>query len=111
MKNTSLAFTPSFSNSNKSLFQPYTSIQAYYYSLNTLTDLLTRREYLYRQVLERRNKIVELPMNLRATPRNPLIAEVKSSFLLIDPITYNSEYSREMYYSSLSYFKFMVFQD
>jgi heme/copper-type cytochrome/quinol oxidase subunit 2 len=61
--------------------------------------------------LERRNKIVELPTNLRATPKNPLIAELKSSFLLLDPITYNAEYSRELYYSSLSYFKFLLFKD
>jgi hypothetical protein len=72
---------------------------------------LSRREYLYRQVLEKRNKIVELPINLRSTPRNPLIAELKSSFLLVDPITYNTEYSRELYYSSLSYFKYIVFQE
>jgi hypothetical protein len=61
--------------------------------------------------LERRNKIVELPLNLRSTPKNPLIAELKSSFLLVDPITYNTEYSRELYYSSLSYFKYIIFQD
>lgn len=79
--------------------------------MSTITDILSRREYLYRQVLERRNKIVELPLNLRSTPRNPLISELKSSFLLVDPITYNAEYSRELYYSSLSYFKYIVFQD
>jgi hypothetical protein len=39
------------------------------------------------------------------------MTEIKSSFLLIDPITYNSEYSRELYYSTLEYFKFMVFKD
>jgi len=72
---------------------------------------LTRREYLYRQVLERRNKILELPLNLRATPKHPLMNEIKASFLLIDPITYNSEYSRELYYNTLEYFKFMVFKE
>ena len=108
---TSMFFTPSFSNSHKSTFRPYVSIQAYTYNLSALTDILSRREYLYRQMLERRNKIVELPLQLRATPKHPLIAEIKSSFLLIDPITYNSEYSREVYYNSLSYFKFMMFKE
>jgi hypothetical protein len=75
-----------------------------------LTDILSRRELLYRQVLEKRNKIIELPNLLRATPKNPLIKEVQSSFLLVDPITYNSEYSREMYYNSLSYFKHILFK-
>jgi len=109
-KTTSVFFTPSFSNSHKSTFRPYNQIQSYYYNLNTLTDLLTKREYLYRQTLENRNKIIELPKQLRATPKNPLINEIKSSFLLIDPITYNSEYSREFYYGTLSYFKFMLFK-
>ena len=72
---------------------------------------MSKREYIYRQTLERRSKIIELPNFLRATPKNPLIEDIKSSFLLIDPITYNSEYSREFFYSSLSYFKFMVFKD
>lgn len=90
--------------------RPYVSIQSYYYNLNALTDILTRREYLYRQVLERRNKILELPNILRATPRHPLVNEIKASFLLIDPITYNSEYSRELYFSTLQYYKFMVFK-
>lgn len=35
---------------------------------------------------------------------------MKASFLLIDPITYNSEYSRELYFSTLDYYNFMVFK-
>jgi hypothetical protein len=103
-------FTPTFSNSNKSFFQPYTNIQAYHYTSNILTDILSKREFLLRHVLERRNKIVEIPANLRATPKNPLLVELKSSFLLADPITYNAEYSREVYYSSLDYFRFLIFK-
>lgn len=109
-KNTSLLFTPSFSNSVRETTRPYVGIQSYYHNLNVLTDLLTRREYLYRQILERRNKIIELPHTLRATPRHPLIEEIKASFLLIDPITYNSEYSRELYFNTLQYYKFLVFK-
>lgn len=76
-----------------------------------LTDILSKRELLYRHLLEKRNKIIELPNILRATPKNPLIKEVQSSFLLIDPITYHSEYSREVYYSSLSFFKHVLFKN
>jgi hypothetical protein len=86
-------------------------MHGYYYSLNALTDILSRREYLYRQTLESRNKIIELPLTLRYTPKHPLIKEIKSSFLLVDPITYNSEFSREFYYNSLTYFKFLLFKD
>lgn len=47
---------------------------------------------------------------LTVNPQNPLIAEVKASFKLIDPITYASEYSREHYYYSLRYFRFLMFK-
>ena len=78
--------------------------------MTTLVDLLTRRELLYRQYLERTNRIIRLPRMLTVNPHNPLIAEVKASFKLIDPITYSSEYSREHYYYSLRYFKFLMFK-
>jgi heme/copper-type cytochrome/quinol oxidase subunit 2 len=110
-KSTSLQFTPSFSQTYKCTHRPYTSIQGYQYSIKTLTDILSKREYIYRQTLERRSKIFELPNSLRATPKHPLINDIKSAFLLIDPITYNSEYSREFFYSSMSYFKFLIFKD
>jgi hypothetical protein len=76
-----------------------------------LADLLTKREYLYRQYFESNNKIINLPTVLTANPNNPLLEELKASFLFIDPITYNSEYSRELYYNSLSFFKFMLLKD
>jgi hypothetical protein len=66
---------------------------------------------LYRQTLEKRNKIFELPRLLRVTPRNPLLMDIKASFLLTDPITYNAEYSRDFYYNSLAYFKFILFKE
>jgi hypothetical protein len=110
-KTTSDAFTPTFSSSHRMVYKPYKSVQSYFYNLNLLTDILSKREFLYRQLLERRNNIVELPKQLRSTPNNPLIKDLKSTFLLVDPITYNSEYSRELYYSSLSYFKFILFKD
>jgi heme/copper-type cytochrome/quinol oxidase subunit 2 len=110
-KNTSDNFTPSFSNSQKSNWRPYASIQSYYYNLSKLTDILTHREYLYRQYLEKNNKIFNLPKLLTVTPYNPLITELKSSFLLNDPITYSSEYSRDFFCQSLSFFKFLIFKE
>ena len=110
-KNTSDNFTPSFSNSQKSNWRPYASIQSYYYNLSRLTDILTHREYLYRQYLEKNNKIVNLPKLLTVNPYNPLISELKSSFLLNDPITYSSEYSREYFCQTLTFFKFLLFKE
>jgi len=110
-KNTSNIFTPSFSNSQKSTWRPYEFIQAYYYNLSKLTDILTHREYLYRQYLESNNKIINLPKLLTITPTNPLIIELKSTFLLNDPITYTSEYSRDFFCQNLRYFKFLIFKE
>jgi hypothetical protein len=73
--------------------------------------MLTKREYLYRQYLEVNNKLINLPKIISATPNHPLMQELKSSFLLVDPITYNTQYSRELYYNSLSFFKFILFKN
>lgn len=111
IENSSSKFTPTFSNSHKSTWRPYSSIQSYYYNLSVLGDLLTQREHLYRQYLEKNNRIINLPKTFTISPNNSLLDEIRSSFLLIDPITYSSEYSREFYYTSLEYFKFIVFKD
>lgn len=112
--NTSNVFTPSHSGDStyiKATWRPFTSISAYYYNVSNLIDILTKREYLYRQYFEINQKVVNLPQTLTSNPNNPLIAELRSSFLFIDPITYNSEYSRELYYNSLSFFKYLLFKD
>jgi hypothetical protein len=106
----STQFTGSFSGSYRSTWRPYTSVQSYHYNVTTLIDLLTRRELLYRQYFERTNKIIRLPRPFTVSPQNPLIAEVKASFKLIDPLTYASEYSREHYYYSMRYFRFLMFK-
>jgi len=112
--NTTTQFTPSHSGDDiyaKSVWRPYSSVSAYYYHTSNLIDILTKREYLYRQYLESNNKIINLPTIFTSNPNNPLLDELKASFLFIDPITYNSEYSRELYYNSLSFFKFMLLKD
>ena len=54
------------------------------------------------------NKIVNLPYYLTSNPSNPLINEIKASFLFIDPMVHNNEYSRDLYYNSLNFFNFTV---
>jgi len=73
-----------------------------------LIDILTKREYLYREFLSSNNKIINLPYYLTSNPTNPLINEIKASFLFIDPIIHNNEYSRDLYYNSLNFFNFTV---
>jgi heme/copper-type cytochrome/quinol oxidase subunit 2 len=47
---------------------------------------------------------------LTANINNTLIDEIKSSYLLSDPISYSTEASREFFYSSLPFFKFLIFK-
>jgi hypothetical protein len=56
-------------------------------------------------LLENRFSITHLPKNLCATPRNPLLVEVKSSFLFSDPANFSTESSRELLFSSALLFK------
>ena len=58
-------------------------MQSYYYNVSALIDILTKREYLYREFLFNNNKIINLPFYLTSNPSNPLINEIKASFLFI----------------------------
>lgn len=73
-------------------------------------DILTRREYLYRRYLQTNKRIISLPNFLTNNVSNELINEVKTSFLLANPISYSSETTRDFFYSSLPFFKFLVFK-
>ena len=84
------------------------SISAYYYQLNALNDILTKREYLYRQLLFTNEKIASLPISLTNSPKNPLIEDIKSLFSVTDVIINNTEYSREAHYFSLKFFNFNI---
>ena len=94
----------------KSTWRPRGSIQGYYYSNARLVDILSKREYLYRRFMESAKKSSSLPRSLTASPNNPLLAEIKSSFRFVDPSTYHSEYSRDLLYTSDSYFKYTFFK-
>ena len=76
-----------------------------------LIDILTKREHLYRKYLQVNKRIINLPITLTCNINNPLIDEIKASFLLNDPISYASESTRDFFYASLPFFKFMVFKD
>jgi hypothetical protein len=54
------------------------------------------------------NKTINLPFYLTNSPAHPLINELKASFLFLDPIVYNNEYSRDVYYNSLTFFNYTV---
>lgn len=110
---TVIRFTPSISGINlynKTAWRPYTGVQAYFYKNAQIMDILTRREYLYRRYLQANKRIISLPSFLTNNVSNELINEVKTSFLLANPISYSSETTRDFFYSSLPFFKFLVFK-
>jgi hypothetical protein len=72
---------------------------------------LSKREFLYRQFLEQSSGVVHLPAALCATPTNPLLEELKASFLFSDPANFISEYSRDALYASQTYFKFTLLRN
>lgn len=104
-------FNPSFSGNSsysKLNWKPQTSIQSYYYNVSTLIDILTRREFLYREYFSNNKKIINLPFYLTNNPNNPLINDVKASFFFMDPINNNNEYSRDIYFNSLNFFNYLL---
>lgn len=104
-------FFPSNSNVNsysRSSWKPQASIQSYYYHVSTLIDILTKREFLYRELFFSSNKLINLPYYLTSNPKNPLVSELKASFNFINPLSNLTEYSRESYYYSLNFFNFIL---
>ena len=89
---------------HKSTFRPQASIQAYYSKLNTLTDLLSKREFLYRNFFSKVYGSYAIPQNLTASPANPLIEDFKTSFLFIDPSQYTLESTKSTSYQTVNYF-------
>lgn len=92
----------------RSNWTPQTSIQSYNYLSNSLVDVLTKRESLYRDLFLKKNKVISLPFYLTATPIHPFFKELKASFLYIDKIVNQNEYSRDIYYNSLNYFNYIL---
>ena len=106
--------TPSYSGvstSGRSSWRPAGSIQSYYYNSSIMVDILTKREYLYRQYFLNKSNVSSLPKYLTASPNNPLLEEVKNTFPLIDPVSFSSELSRELFYQNTNFLKFMVLKD
>ena len=102
-------FIPSISNINsfaKSTWQPTTSIASYYYTLSLLSDILTKREFMYREFFYLNNLTINIPVELTNTPNHYLINEIKSLFEFSDPINYMNESSKSIYFSSLNFFNY-----
>jgi hypothetical protein len=78
--------------------------------MSNLTDILTKREQLYRQYTASRKLLINIPNYVANNPQNPLTLEIKTMFNFIDPLFANNDYSRELHFNSLSMFNFYVFK-
>lgn len=103
-------FFPSNSNINtysKTNWKPFNNNISYYYWLNNnLVDILTKREYIYRELLLKKNKIINLPNNFLNEPENFFLNEIKSNFNFQQNLKLNNEYSKYIFYNSLNYFNY-----
>jgi hypothetical protein len=89
-------------------WKPQNSIQSYYYTAATVVDILTKREFLYRELFSIKNKCVYLPNYLTNSPSNPIVEDIKSGFFFADPLVLSSEYSRDRVVFSLMWFNSTV---
>ena len=107
--NVTSSFSFPISNSNffsfaRSSGMSYVGVSYYFNSLATLTDYLTKKEYLYRKLFFSNNTIYNLPTNLTSSPNNLLLNEIKTLFNYTDPILVNNEFSKYVFYTSLEFF-------
>lgn len=96
---------PSNSNTatySKTTWQPKSYPATYHYYLTSLVDILTKREYLYREFLIKNYKIINLPNSLAATNNNPLLEEMKVNFLYFNALNLNCEQSNFFFFNSLN---------
>jgi heme/copper-type cytochrome/quinol oxidase subunit 2 len=87
---------------NRTSWKPLVNLASYYYTLNTLSDVLSKREFLYRQFFENNYKIVNLPLHLTSSPQNPLISDFSSIYIYLNEAQYNNEFSKFIIYNNLN---------
>ena len=112
--NSTVILTPThtmFNAPGRSMTQPMNHVGAYDYNINTLVDILTQREYLYRTYLRNQGITLYLPSYLTSNPNNPLLLEVKKTYPLIDPTVFISEISRDFLYQQANFMQFKVLKD
>jgi hypothetical protein len=106
--------TPSFSNLNRGntiTWSPINGIASYYYSTSILTDILSKREQLYRHFYKAKTNSFTIPKSLTVSTNNNLLNEIKSSYSFIDPTTYSSEVTRELLYQNNNFLHYSFLRD
>jgi hypothetical protein len=99
------------STPGRSSWKPLTGSASHTYTVSTLVDLLSKREYFYRRYYASNGLTALLPKFVLASPNNTLLSEVRRTFPLIDPINFSSEFSREFFYQNTNFTKFILLKD
>jgi hypothetical protein len=112
--NKTVKSTPSVSALNRPnvvTWSPIRDLSAHYYNSSILIDLLSKREYLYRQFFHNKLNINNLPKYFTVSPHNTLLKEVQATYLFIDPTTYGSEVTREFLYKNPKFIHYLFIKD
>ena len=102
-----------YSNYNsfaRSLTRSTYDIGAYNSSLALLMDILAKREYVFKKYYISKDIISNIPKAFTCTLDNPLLEEIKFSFLYVDPVVFNQENRRDIFstfYTNTNAFNFM----
>jgi hypothetical protein len=95
----------------RSHWKPVNNVANIIFNKRSMTDILTKREILYRNFFYSKNLNIILPKYLLVTPTNPLLLEIERNFNLIDPILFSSELTRDIFYSNINFIKFILIKD
>jgi hypothetical protein len=109
-----LTSTPTYSGLNRAnsiTWSPINGLQSHYYSTAILKDILSKREYLYRQFFRGKSNVISIPKSLTVSPNNSLLSEIKSSYPFIEPSIYGSEVTREFLYNNVSFLQYSFMRD
>jgi hypothetical protein len=110
----STLFFPTNSGTNlpgRSSTQQSFGTGGYFFHTSTMTDLLSKREFIYRSYFNSKGYVANLPSYLTASPNNPLYEEIKAGYGLIDPVVFGSETLREDLYFNSNFIKFSLIKD
>ena len=78
------------------------------YNSQVLPDLLTKREFIYKQYYRTKGCYTALPKNVVSSPLNPLFIELQKSYTFNDPINFSGENFRTLLYSNKYYVRFII---
>jgi hypothetical protein len=69
-------------------------VNAYYFYGTKLADILTKREYLFRDLMISKNATIKIPFQYTASPQHPLFGDLRNGLLFSNSQQNDLEHSR-----------------